>query len=75
MADSLPAPSQLILDDHPRLGRIHVDMEAFFDFSFWLAEELEDMKAQALHGQTMPRSSTRHAHRNDDLRGNQHRTR
>ena len=44
MADSLPAPSQLILDDHPRLGRIHVDMEAFFDFSFWIAEELEDMK-------------------------------
>ena len=73
MADSSPAPSQLILDDHPRLGRMHVDMEAFFEFSFWIAEELEDMKAQALHRQGLPTSADLSSQRDDALRRNRHR--
>lgn len=39
-----PAPtSQLVLSDDSGLGRIAVDMQAFFEFSFWMAEELEDL--------------------------------
>ncbi len=38
--------AQLVLVDHPGLGRIHVEMEAFFEFSFWMAEELEDLIAR-----------------------------
>lgn len=40
---------QLILVDQQGLGRIHVGMEAFFDYSFWLAEELEDLVALWQH--------------------------
>lgn len=25
------------------LGTLHIDVEAFFEFSFWLADELEDL--------------------------------
>jgi hypothetical protein len=42
-------PTQLVLVDDRGLGRIHVDIEAFFEFSFWLAEELEDMVANWQH--------------------------
>jgi len=41
--------TQLVLVNHASLGRIHIDMEAFFDFSFWLAEELEDLVANWKH--------------------------
>jgi hypothetical protein len=34
---------QLVLGDHVGLGQVHIDLEAFFEFSFWLAEELEDL--------------------------------
>ena len=44
-----PGKAQLVLEDDGPLGRIAVDMEAFFDFSFWIAEELEDMKAMWAH--------------------------
>ena len=40
---------QLVLVDHHGLGRIHVEMEAFFEFSFYLAEELEDLVATWQH--------------------------
>ena len=43
---------QLVLVDHNGLGRIHVDVEAFFGFSFWLAEELEDLTASWKHKST-----------------------
>jgi hypothetical protein len=33
----------LLADDGP--GRIYADMEAFFEFSFYMAEELEDLVA------------------------------
>ena len=74
MADSSRAPSQLILDDHPRLGRMRVDMEAFFEFSFWIAEELEDMKAQVLHRQGLSAPTKVGLQREDALRGNHHRS-
>lgn len=38
--------TKLVLVDNPSLGSIRVDMEAFFDLSFWLAEELEDLVAK-----------------------------
>ena len=55
---------QLVLVDHSGLGRIHVDMEAFFDFSFWLAEELEDLVATWQH-QAAPRAKRVSAESND----------
>ena len=49
----------LLADDGP--GRIHADMEAFFEFSFWMAEELEDLIATWAHraapNATRPRRS------------------
>lgn len=48
---------QLVLnDDGP--GTIHADLEAFFEFSFYMAEELEDLKAAWAH-QAAPGSSRR----------------
>ena len=41
--------TKLVLVNHSGLGRVHVDMEAFFEFSFWLAEELEDLVASWSH--------------------------
>ena len=67
MAENSPAPTQLILDDHPALGRISVDMEAFFEFSFWIAEELEDLKASWLHSEAQASRSARQ-HRADAIR-------
>lgn len=46
MTEDSPHPLQLTLTDRAENSRIIVDMEAFFDFSFWLAEELEDLVAQ-----------------------------
>jgi len=41
--------TQIVLVNHGGLGRMHVNMEAFFEFSFWLAEELEDLVSQWAH--------------------------
>ena len=35
--------TRLVLTNDSTTGRITVDMEAFFEFSFWMAEELEDL--------------------------------
>lgn len=40
---------RLVLCDGEGLGRITVEMEPFFEFSFWLAEELQDLVAQHKH--------------------------
>ena len=37
---------RLTLNNSPYCGKITVSMEAFFDFSFEMAEELEDLVAQ-----------------------------
>lgn len=44
MANERTQPSyQLLLGARGGLGPVHVSVEAFFEFSFWLAEELEDL--------------------------------
>ena len=43
MAQSNAGSTQLVLTEDEGLGRITVDMQAFFEFSFWIAEELEDL--------------------------------
>ncbi|MBP88797.1 MAG: hypothetical protein CMJ64_19145 [Planctomycetaceae bacterium] len=55
---------QLVLIDHSGLGRIHVDMEAFFDYSFWLAEELQDLVAIWQH-KAAPRAKRMGGQSND----------
>ena len=41
--------TRLLLVDDPGLGQLQVELEAFFDFSFWMAEELEDLVAKWAH--------------------------
>ena len=41
--------NKLILCGPNSLGRIRVDTEAFFELSFWIAEELEDLVDQWKH--------------------------
>ena len=38
-----PSSRQLVLGDRSGIGQIHVDIESFFELSFWLAEEVEDL--------------------------------
>ena len=47
---------QLVLTNDSATGRVTVDMEAFFDFSFWMAEELEDL-VQCWRHKAAPRSA------------------
>jgi hypothetical protein len=46
MSQSNSSGTKLVLVNHSGLGRIRVDMEAFFDLSFSLAEDLEDLVAK-----------------------------
>ena len=62
MADSsTPAGKQLVLGDHSGLEPVRVDIEAFFELSFWLAEELEDLIQ--LWKPRLPKRRTRAVHR------------
>ena len=45
MTENSPDTLQLVLTDREGLGQITVPMEAFFDFSFSIAEDLEDLVA------------------------------
>ncbi|MCH7726461.1 MAG: hypothetical protein IH991_08295 [Planctomycetes bacterium] len=49
MTDDFRHPLQLTLTDRRESSRIVVSMDSFFDFSFWLAEELEALVAQWSH--------------------------
>ncbi len=40
------APPQINLSRRPCEPPLNVSMEAFFEFTFWLAEELLDLEAQ-----------------------------
>ncbi len=40
---------KLVLCDNEGVGRITVGLDAFFEFSFWMAEELQDLVAQHEH--------------------------
>ena len=45
-----PSPQvKLILCDNEGMGRITVGLESFFEFSFWMAEELQDLVAEHQH--------------------------
>ena len=37
---------KLVLGNHEGMGRISVELESFFEFSFWMAEELQDLVAE-----------------------------
>ena len=37
---------KLVLCNHEGLGKISVELEPFFEFSFWMAEELQDLIAE-----------------------------
>lgn len=52
-----PSSKQLALGDHSGLGRIYVDIEAFFELSFWIAEEIEDLVG--VWQQRLPRRAER----------------
>jgi hypothetical protein len=43
MPEKTPHVLELVLTPNDGLGRIAVDMQAFFDLSFELAEELQDL--------------------------------
>ena len=43
MANETPDGTRLLLTDSDGLGRLEVDLEAFFALSFDLAEDLEDL--------------------------------
>lgn len=45
MTENSSTRPRLALTDADELGQIVVDLESFFEFSFWMAEELEDLVA------------------------------
>ncbi len=49
MTEDFRHPLQLTLTDRRESSRIVVSMDSFFDFSFWLAEELEVLVSQWSH--------------------------
>ena len=49
MPEKTPPTFDLVLVRDPALGRITVDMQAFFDFSFDLAEDLQDLIGRWQH--------------------------
>jgi hypothetical protein len=49
MTDNTIKTVRLTLNNSPYCGKITCGMEAFFDFSFEMAEELEDLVAQHKH--------------------------
>jgi hypothetical protein len=50
MSQEVPrSPLRLCLSGRDGLGRVYVDSDAFFDFSFWMAEELQDLLATQQH--------------------------
>ncbi len=49
MTNKSPQEVKLVLTDNEGVGRISVDLEAFFGFSFWMAEELQDLVEKWKH--------------------------
>ncbi len=45
MARQTTSTVKLVLSDKEGLGKISVGLEPFFEFSFWMAEELQDLIA------------------------------
>lgn len=65
MARKSPENLQLVLAAHEGMGQIVVSMDAFFEFSFELAEELEDLVAKWSHFATPKKSKPRHSRKTD----------
>jgi hypothetical protein len=59
MTGNSPENLQLVLTAEEGTGKIVVSMEAFFEFSFELAEDLEDLVARWRHV-AAPRASSTH---------------
>ncbi len=67
MINGSPQTAKLVLCDRRGLGRVHVELEGFFEFSFSLAEDLEDLVRKwkgmaaptAIEQQRTPRSVPR----------------
>ena len=53
MTDDTIKTVRLTLNNSPYCGKITVSMESFFDFSFEMAEELEDLVAQHKHANSV----------------------
>ncbi len=45
MSEQALNPNQLVLEDTRDGFKVSVSMESFFEFNFWLVEELEDLVA------------------------------
>jgi hypothetical protein len=58
---------QLVMYETPGLGQIRVDMDAFFELSFWMAEELEDLVSCWAH-QAAPAANRKARKRRENLR-------
>ena len=43
MSNHEGATQRLVLSDDPSLGSIEVDLQSFFELSFWIAEELQEL--------------------------------
>ena len=46
MTNNSSSQVKFVLCESEGIGRIHVELEPFFEFSFWMAEELQDLVAQ-----------------------------
>lgn len=57
---------RLVLGNHEGMGRITVELEPFFEFSFWMAEELQDLVAANKQFKQSPESRRRRAIRQAD---------
>ncbi len=49
MTNKSTSQIKLVLCDSEGMGRVRVGLDAFFEFSFWMAEELQDLVAQHEH--------------------------
>lgn len=49
MTNGSKQTTRLVLSDLRGLGKVHVELEAFFDYSFTLAEDLQDLVARWSH--------------------------
>jgi hypothetical protein len=63
MSNHSSPPVKLVLCDNEGIGRVTVDMEPFFEFSFWMAEELQDLVFQHRHFARAARPGDRIARR------------
>ena len=64
MARKPPDVLEIVLAGEDGLGRIVVSTESFFEFSFWVSEELEDLVQSRHKRASHSRESSRGTHQN-----------